>query len=69
MEYPEKSDWWRLNKQEFSTESIEWTPDEGGWVRAKIDSISNWGYARCKNARYALSIAIAILTSQRRSRE
>ena len=68
----EKADWWRLNKrinqETASTETIEWTHQFGGYVRAKLDSVSVWEYKKCGKAEYAISAGNRIVYKQKKGR-
>lgn len=61
--------WWRMNPVSYHTYTIEWTPECGGVVRAKLDDIANWQYKECRCARFAESLGLEIIGQQRRMRE
>ena len=67
-----KADWWRLNKRiqnkKVATETIEWTHQYGGYVRAKLDSISPWSYQKCSEAKYAVSLGNRLIYRQKKGR-
>lgn len=62
------ADWWRLNKLTSATEAIEWTYQYGGWVRAKLDSLSTWSYKQCPKACYAKSNGEQLIWEQKKGR-
>lgn len=64
----EKHSWWRLNPRKNNIHSIEWTPFNGGIVRAKLDSIAEWDYAHCEKCKYAESFGLMIIEEQKRRR-
>ena len=64
----EDCDWWRLNPKKWATYTIEFTFDDDGWIRAKLDSLSNWSYEKCNNAKYALQKGERMIDKQRRER-
>lgn len=64
----EKADWWRQNKKEMATETIEWTYEYGGWCRCKLDSIATWSYKECKKAQYAEAMAKRMIYKQKKWR-
>ncbi len=65
----EDCSWWRLNPRKGATYTIEFTHDDGGWIRAKLDSISMWEYKRCNNASYAIQMGEQIINEQMRRRK
>ncbi len=60
----ENADWWRLTKKDNTFETIEWTYQYGGWVRAKLDSVANWEYKQCSEACHAISFGNRIIQEQ-----
>jgi hypothetical protein len=65
----ERCNWWRLNKKEEAISDIEWTPDKGGVVRARLDSLEAWEYRPCEKARFAVGIGEGIIRNQKERRE
>jgi hypothetical protein len=63
-----EQNWWRLNRRKDNdVYVIEW--NSCGVIRAKSDSISEWQYRECPQAKYALHLGLAIIREQRREVE
>lgn len=58
-----RCNWWRLTRAELC-ENIEWTAE--GFVRARVDSITEFEYKSCSKAEYAQSIGEAIIAKQKK---
>lgn len=58
-------DWWRLNAKSYGKVTIrwciEWTPNKGGWVRARSNQNQKWKYQKCGCAKNAESIGLALI--------
>ena len=67
---------WRLNQKKGATYTIEFTFDTfeysgkvyKGAVRAKLDSLSNWEYKECSEAKYALQFGERMIERQKKWR-
>lgn len=57
------TEWWDYTQCERPYK-IQWTPKCGGWVRAKLDSITPWEYKRCGNSSNAYAIGDKIIEAQ-----
>jgi len=62
-------DFWRLNDRQNSFSLIEWTPKLGGWVRAKLDCLSDWHYVNCEHILDAIWTGLDIINKQKKKRE
>jgi len=49
-------DWHIMNKQEDCHYVVEWTYDNGGWVRVRYHNDIISRHKRCRKAKYALSL-------------
>lgn len=57
------NDWWDYTKVAMN-HKIQWTPQCGGWVRARRDRCTKWEYKKCGNASCALSTGDRIIENQ-----
>lgn len=46
MREPDIANWWQLNQRENRVDVIQWTPAEGGWIRARMDSRTKFEYKK-----------------------
>jgi hypothetical protein len=75
MNYPKRlseclfeCEYWELSVKN-SLHQIQWTPEIKGVVRAKLDSIAEWGYKPCYDIRFAKDVGMAIINNQKKDRE
>jgi len=61
--------YWELQKFQNQTFLIQWTPEDGGWLRTKLDSISGWYYTTCSNPFNAEKIGLYIIDRQKRRKQ
>jgi hypothetical protein len=64
-----KYDYWELQKYQDKTFTIQWTPQEGGMVRAKLDGIASWWHISCNNPFEAEHIGLHIIRQQKKNRQ
>lgn len=63
-EVMEATEWWDYTKAE-TPYKIQWTHIKGGWVKARLDSITPWGYRQCGCAKQATTIGFYIIECQK----
>jgi hypothetical protein len=61
------ADWWDYLKCENPCQ-IQWTSSCGGWVRARLDSITPWLYMECGDGRNALGLGLDIIQTQQKKK-
>ena len=62
----DNSTFWRMPQKEGETYNIEWSYK--GIVRARLDSLAQWEYKVCKEAKYAEGIGNGIIEEQKKIR-
>lgn len=56
-----ENDWIPINKREDATYHIDWTPNQGGWVRVRWLDDDVYAFKPCSDIRYSLALGERML--------